>query len=53
MHHLLLCFACSEAIKIGEKRIYLFTDGGSNFNENQLDQICEAVRTLDIHLTIV
>lgn len=44
---------CSEATKVGEKRIYLFTDGGSNFNDNQLDQICEGVRNLDVHLTIV
>ena len=43
----------SEAVKVGEKRIYLFTDGGSNFNEDQLDQICEGVRNLDIHLMIV
>lgn len=44
---------CSEAAKVGEKRIYLFTDAGSDFNDNQLDQICEGVRNLDIHLTIV
>ena len=43
----------SEAVKVGEKRIYLFTDGGSNFNESELDQICDGVRSLDIHLTIV
>ena len=53
LHHLLSCVVCSEAAKVGEKRIYLFTDTGSDFNEDQLDHICDAVRNSDIHLTIV
>jgi len=43
----------SDATKVGEKRIYLFTDAESDFNTDQLDQICDGVKTMDIHLTIV
>ena len=43
----------SEAAKVGEKRIYLFTDAGCDFNDNQLDHICVGVKNSDIHVTIV
>jgi len=43
----------SDAAKVGEKRVYLFTDAESEFNSDQLDQICDGVKSMDIHLTIV
>ena len=43
----------SEAPKVGEKRIYVFTDAGCDFNDNELDKICDGVRNIGIHLTIV
>ena len=53
LYHLLSCVVCSEAPKVGEKRIYMFTDAGSDFNDNQLDDICGGIRNSDIHITIV
>ncbi|XP_065898118.1 X-ray repair cross-complementing protein 5-like [Dysidea avara] len=45
--------AINNAPKVGEKRIYLFTNAESDFNPDQLDQICDGVNSMDIHLTIV
>ena len=50
---ILMMILYSDAAKVGEKRVYLFTDAESEFNSDQLDQICDGVKSMDIHLTIV
>ena len=44
---------CSGVKKVGEKMIYLLTDAGSEFSDDQVDQICTGLRINDIDLIVM
>ena len=45
--------ATAAAKKVGEKKIYLLTDAGSEYSDSGLDQICGGLKEKEIELIIV
>lgn len=39
--------------RVGEKKIYLMTDAGSEYSDDQLVQICQGLKNNDIELIVV
>ena len=48
-------FAClsREIAKVGEKKIYLFTNAGSRYSDDGVDQICSGLVKEGIQLIVV
>lgn len=47
-----VCFF-SGVKKVGEKKIYLLTDVGSEYSDDQIDQICTGLRTNGVDLIVM
>ena len=47
------CAPYSGVKKVGEKIIYLLTDAGSEFSDDQVNEICTGLRDKDIELIIM
>lgn len=39
--------------RVGDKKIYLMTDAGSEYSDSQLDQICHGLKTHSVELIVV
>ena len=39
--------------KVGEKKIYLLTDVGSAYSDDQMESICDSMREKDIELVVM
>lgn len=39
--------------RVGEKKIYLMTDAGSEYSDAQLDQICLGLKAQSVELIVV
>ena len=42
-----------SAKRVGEKKIYLITDAGSEYSDDKLDQICAGLKHNNIELVVV
>lgn len=49
----LLWSDCSDVKRVGEKKIYLMTDAGSEYSDAQLDQICVGLKNHNVELIVV
>ena len=43
----------SNVKRVGEKKIYLLTDGGSEYSDDGLDQICAGLQKENVELIVV
>ena len=50
-YHLVL--DCSGIKRVGEKKIYVMTDAGSEYSDDQLDQICVGLKAQNVELIVV
>ncbi len=46
-------FIFRDLKRVGEKKIYLMTDAGSEYTDDQLDQICCGLKAEDIELIVM
>ena len=45
---------CNRDVKrVGEKRIYLLTDAGSEYSDDQLEQICTGLKAQGVELIVM
>ena len=44
---------CSGIKRVGEKKIYVMTDAGSEYSDDQLDQICVGLKAQNVELIVV
>ena len=44
---------CRDVKRVGDKKIYLMTDAGSAYSDDQLDQICNGLKAQSVELIVV
>ena len=44
---------CRNVKKVGDKKLYLLTNAGSEYNDNELQQICAGLSKEKIELIVV
>lgn len=46
-------FYCRSVKRVGDRKIYLMTDAGSEYSDDQLDQICTGLKGQSVELIVV